>query len=190
MLFLFCVYWFYLSKIYWTRDMQVCRRSQWLLVMDTAFTYCMYCRANTTGSSTRWIWRGRCSRRKALWRAILRRIDKCLRSATTKSGAYVARTRSSRRRTRCSTKTSRTCTISSNRFSLRYGRIRLTWLMANCEYQGRSQNFFGGGEEEAQTKFPVRSQKFLVRSGGIQKNLLNKYFWKFWKFILKSHKNL
>ena len=57
--------------------------------------------------------------------------------------------------------------------------------------QGHSQDFFfGGGGGGAQTKFPVRSQKILVRSGDIQKNLLNKDFKKFWKFILKSHKNL
>ena len=42
-------------------------------------------------------------------------------------------------------------------------------------YQGHSQDCFSGGGE-AQTKFPVRSQKFLVQSGDIQKNLLNKTF--------------
>ena len=47
--------------------------------------------------------------------------------------------------------------------------------LTNCVNQGRSQDVFRGAGE-AQTKFPVRSQKISVRSGDIQKNLLNKDF--------------
>ena len=44
-----------------------------------------------------------------------------------------------------------------------------------CKWQGRSQDCFRRGSE-AQTKFSVRSQNISVRSGDIQKNLLNKDF--------------
>ena len=55
-------------------------------------------------------------------------------------------------------------------------------------YQGRSQDF-GSGEGEGQTKFPVKSQEFRFEAVTFKNIYLIKIF-KFFKFILKSQKNL